>query len=239
MGTKHEPDGIDSSQQVHVRTLGVIDTLRWAWDVLTDRAELVGVTFVVGLLSVIASLGISRPSPFEPPEFAGWVWPTYLVYLLAILVVWALAYSTARDAIEERSAPLGDRITSAAGHLPGLIATAILMWIVSIIGLIFLVFPGIYIFHRLLLSYPAVVIDGKGPVQALKTSWSVSGGNVLKIFAVDLCYLVLVAASNYAASIFGPYTLTGGLVAAVGSAVLIPLFGLALGHLYLELSRNQ
>ena len=51
MGTQHERDGIESSQQVHVRTLGVSDTLRWSWDVLTDRVELVGLTLVVTLFS--------------------------------------------------------------------------------------------------------------------------------------------------------------------------------------------
>lgn len=239
MGTEHGPDAGEATRQVHVRTLGVVDTLRWAWDVLTDRVELVGVTFVVALLSVVASLGISPAAPGEPPEFAGWVWPTYLAYFLAVIVVWGLVYATAGDAVAERSRPLADRLTDAVGRLPALLLTAILMWSVSIVGLFLLVLPGIYVFHRLLLAYPAVVIDGQGPVEALKTSWGAGGGNVLKILAVDVCYLVLVGLSNYVASVFGQYTLGGGLVAGLGSAVLIPLFGLALGHLYLELTRNQ
>lgn len=239
MGTKRGANGIDSSEQVHVRTLGVVDTLRWAWVVLTDRVELVGVTFAVGLLSVVTSFGVSRPSPFGTPEFAGWVWPTYLVYFLAVIVVWALVYATAGDAIAEQSPPLVDRLGSAVAALPALLLTAFVMWVVSLIGLVFLVVPGVYVFHRLLLSYPAVVIDRKGPFEAIETSWTVSGGSVLKILAVDVCYVLLVSASNVVAGIFGQYSVIGGLVGAIGTAVLVPLFGLALGHLYLELSRNR
>lgn len=238
MGTQHERDGLESSQQVHVRTLGVSDTLRWSWDVLTDRIELVGLTLVVTLFSAVLMLGISRPAPGAPPEFASWVWPAYVVLGLGMAVVWAVVYQTASDGVENRSQPLGDQIKAGVGHIPALVVTAILTFVISVIGLVFLVIPGIYLFHRLLLAYPAVVIDGKGPVGAIKASWSAAGGNVLKIFSVMLVYYVLIAVSNFVAGLFGQYTLGGGVVSAIPAAVLIPLFGLAIGHLYLETSRN-
>lgn len=238
MGTQHERDGTESNQQVHVRTLGVSDTLRWSWDVLTDRVELVGLTLVVTLFSAVQMLGISRPAPRAPPEFASWVWPAYVVFGLALAVVWAVAYQTASNGVENRSQPLGDQIKAGVGHVPALVGTAILMFVISVIGLVFLVIPGIYLFHRLLLAYPAVVIDGEGPVGAIKASWSAAGGNVLKIFSLMLLYYVLVGVSSFVAGQFGQYTLASGVVSAVLAAVLIPLFGLALGHLYLETSRN-
>lgn len=238
MGTQHERDGIESNQQVHVRTLGVSDTLRWSWDVLTDRLELVGLTLVVTLFSAVLMLGISQPDPRAPPELASWVWPGYLVFGLALAVVWAVVYLTASDGVESQSQPLGDRIKAGVVRIPALIVAAILTFVVSAIGLVFLVVPGIYLFHRLLLAFPAIVIDGKGPIGALKASWSAAGGNVLKIFSVMLVYYVLVSLSSFASGLFGQYTLASGVVSAAISAVLIPLFGLALGHLYLETSRN-
>lgn len=236
MGTKRE--GVGSGGPVHVRTLDVADTLRWSWEVLTDRPELVGLALVVSLLSAVPLAGVSRPSPAAPPEFEGWVWPVFLVYAVAVTGVWAVTYATADDAVRRRSPPLGDRFLGVSSRIPALLATAVLMWTVSLVGALFLVLPGIYLFHRLLLAYPAVVIDGKGPVGSLRASWSAAGGNVLKVLAVSLGYFLLVAASNSVAGAFGQFTLASGVVSAVPAAVLIPLFGLAFGHLYLETSRN-
>lgn len=238
MDAKYDRDGYGSGEKVHVRILGVGDTLRWSWDVLTDRLELAGLTFVVALISVVSTTGISRPAPGAQPEFAPWVWPTYLVFFLALAVAWGVVYETTNDAVANRSRPLGDRVTTAATRLPSLIVTTVLMFFISFVGLIFLVLPGIYLFHRLLLSYPACVIDGKGPIASLKAGWSASSGSLLKVFIVDLSYVVLTGLWGGVANLFGQYTLAGGLVSAVGTAILLPLFGLAFGHLYLESSRN-
>lgn len=227
------------TDRVHVRKLDVVDTLRWSWEVLTDRVELVGLTFAVSLLSVVALLGISRPAPSEPPQIADWVWPVYLAFFLAVTLVWGVVYATANHAVEERSTTLGDRLVSVATRLPALLVTAVLMWFVSAIGLLLFVLPGIYLFHRLVLSYPACVIDGKGPLGSLKSGWRASRGNLLKVFAVSVVYFALVGGSNAVAGAFGEYTLAGGVVSAALTAGVIPLFGLAFGHLYLESSRNQ
>jgi hypothetical protein len=227
------------TDRVHVRKLDVVDTLRWSWEVLTDRLELVGLTFAVGLLSTVALLGISRPVSSEPPRIADWVWPVYLAFSLGVTLVWGVVYATANHAVEERSAALDDRLSSAGTRLPALFVIAVLMWLVSAIGLLFFILPGIYLFHRLVLSYPACVIDGKGPLGSLKAGWHASRGNVLKVFAVSVVYFSLVGASNAVVGALGDYTLAGGFVSAGLSAGVIPLFGLAFGHLYLESSRNQ
>lgn len=227
------------TDRVHVRKLDVVDTIRWSWEVLTDRLELVGLTFAVGLLSVVALLGISRPVPSEPARIDDWVWPVYLAFFLAVALVWSVVYLTANYAVEERPATLSDRLVSAATRLPALLVTAVSMWFVSAIGLLLFVFPGIYLFHRLVLSYPACVIDGKGPLGSLRAGWRASRGSVLKVFAVSVVYFGLVAGSNIVTSALGEYTIAGGFVSAGLSAAVIPLFGLAFGHLYLESSRNQ
>jgi hypothetical protein len=228
-----------SADRVHVRKLDVVDTLRWSWEVLTGRLELVGLTFAVGLLPVVALLGISRPAPSEPPRIDDWVWPAYLLFFFGATLVWGVVYSTANRAVEERSAPLSERLVGAATRLPALLVTAGLTWLVSAIGLLLFVLPGIYLFHRFLLSYPACVIDDKGPLASLRAGWRASRGSVLKVFAVSVVYFVLVGGSNAAAGAFGEYTLASGFVSAGLSGVVIPLFGLAFGHLYLESSRNQ
>ncbi len=239
MGTERHSESVEPTDDVHVRTLGVGDTLLWSWEALTDRIELVGLALAVASLSVVALFGISVPATGDVPEFATWVWPMYLVYLLAIAVVWGVAYTSSEDAVANRERPLGDHVVAAAKRVPALVAAAIPMWIISVLGLFAFVLPGVYLFHRLLLAFPACVVDGKGPLASLKAGWRAGGGNVTKIFAVSLVYFVSVGLSNVVTNTLGPYTLVGGVVSAGMSAVLLPLFGLALGHLYLEASRNQ
>ncbi|UPW00141.1 hypothetical protein M0R88_16705 [Halorussus gelatinilyticus] len=239
MGTERHHESVEPTDSVHVRTLGIGDTLRWSWEALTGRLELVGFALAVASLSVVALFGISRPTPDAVPEIAGWVWPVYFAYVVALAVVWGVAYTSSEDAVANRERPLGDHVRGAAKRVPALVAVAIPMWIISVLGLFAFVLPGVYLFHRLLLSFPACVIDGKGPLASLKAGWRAGGGNVLKIFGVSLVYFASIGASNLAASVFGQYTLVGGVVSAGLSAVLLPLFGLALGHLYLESSRNQ
>ncbi|WP_128478432.1 hypothetical protein [Halorussus pelagicus] len=237
METDQRRDSVEPTDSVHVRTLGVGDTFRWSWEALTDRLELVGFALLVSLLSVVVSFGVSPTAITEMPEFDAWVWPLFLVYVLAIPVVWGVAYTSAEDAVANRKRPIRDHIVAVAKRVPALIAAAIPMWILTTLGLLVLFLPGIYLFHRLVLAYPACVIDGKGPFASLKAGWRASSGNVFKLLGVSLVYAAALGVSNYAVGVVGP--LAGGLVSAGLSAVLLPVFGLALGHLYLESSRNR
>ena len=234
-----ERDRSTQSRRVHVRQLDAVDTLRWSWEVLTDRFELVGLAFAVGLLSVLALFGVSPTVPSEPPRVADWALPVYVAFLAGIAAVWGVVYVTANAAVKERSVPLAHRLKRAVTRLPALFATGVLTWLISALGLVLLVLPGVYLYHRLVLSYPACVIDGKGPLASLKAGWRASRGNAAKIFGINLGYLGLVGASNFAAGVFGRYSLASGFVSAGVTAGVVPLFGLAFGHLYLERSRNQ
>lgn len=239
----HEDDagreGIPTDR-VHVRRLDVVDTLRWSRGVLADSLELVGLAFAVGLLSVVTLMGVSPTAtpPTEPPRIDGWVWPVYLVFFVGIAFVWGAVYATADAAVEERDPSLADRLRQAASRLPALFVTGVLTWVVSALGFILFVLPGVYLFHRLVLAYPACIIDGTGPVGSLRAGWRASKGNTATVFGVSVGYFGLAVGSNVAASALGQYTFLGRLVSAGLTAGVLPLFGLAFGHLYLERSRN-
>jgi len=232
------PRGVPTDR-VHVRRLDVVDTLRWSKEVLTDSLELVGLAFAVSLLSVVALAGVSLTAPAEPPRVADWVWPVYLALFVGFALAWSVVYATADAAVEERAPSLADRLKQSVARLPALVVTGILAWLLTAVGLFLLVLPGVYLFCRLVLAYPACVIDRKGPLGSLRAGWRASRGNVTKVFGVSFGYVALSAASNYAASAFGPLSLAGEFVSAGLTAGLLPLFGLAFGHLYLESSRNQ
>ena len=204
METDQRRDSVEPTDSVHVRTLGVGDTLRWSWEALTDRLELVGFALLVALLSVVINFGISPMTASETPEFDAWVWPLFIIYALAIPVVWGVAYTSAEDAVANRKRPIRDHIVAAAKRVPALVAVAIPMWILTALGLLLLFLPGVYLFQRLVLAYPACVIDGTGPLDSLKAGWRASSGNVFKLLGVSLVYVAALAVSNYAAGVAGP-----------------------------------
>jgi hypothetical protein len=259
--SEESPNSEKPNSRVHVRRLDVLDTLRWSWEVLNDRRELFGLALVVNLLSVVATLGVSQSSPSADPEFADWVLWVYLAQYLAALVVGGVIYLTTADAVANHSRPLTDRLVAATKRLPALLGAAVVMTILVSLSLIptlvvllmdwanvnlgilltlALSLVSVYVFTRLLLAYPACVIDGEGPIAGMRAGWLAATGIVRKVFAVGVVYVLTVVASNVVSGLFGTqfdveYTLVS---AAIGTVVL-PILGLALAHLYLEGSRNR
>ncbi|USZ68576.1 hypothetical protein NGM10_02265 [Halorussus salilacus] len=230
-----------ASERVHVRRLDVADTLRWSWYALTDRPELAALTLAVQSLSVVTTLGISGESATDAPAIADWVWPVSVGYLLALAAAWGVYFLTAADAVAEgsRARSLSERARIAARRLPALAVAAVAVWLAVWVGVALFVVPGIYLFVRLVLVYPACVVDRKGPLSGLTAGWRASRGSGWKIFGVTAAYVVLTYGSGILTGLFGgTSSVLGSAVSAVFGSVLGPVYGLALGHLYLEASRN-
>ncbi|WP_135830364.1 hypothetical protein [Halorussus halobius] len=246
-----------SDSRVHVRRLDVADTLRWSWVTLRDRPELVALGVAANLPSIAAALGITRPSPSADLDVAVWTWPAYLVQLLAVAVVAGVVYLSAADAVAGRSRRLADRLGSAVRRLPALAATGV-AFVVAVgaglspaylvegsslaalaVGALAALF-AVYAFYRLLLSFPACVVDAAGPVASVRSGWAAATGIVRKVFAVGVVYAVAGVASTAASGLFGgEYDVASTLVSSITGGFVFPFFGLALAHLYLEGSRNR
>lgn len=250
-------DSDESSDSVHVRRLGVADTLRWSWVTLRDRPEFVALALAAGLPAVAVAVGITWQSVSEPSAYASWIWASYLVQLLALTVAGGVVYLAAADAVAYRSRSLKPLVVASARRLPSLIATAVVVGLGVGLSLLpravldgstpteavvssLVVLLAIYVFHRLLLAFPACVVDGLGPVASVRAGWAAGTGIVRKVFAVGVVYLVGVFASTVVSGLFGDgYDVTPTFVSVAIGAVLLPLFGFALAHLYLEGSRNR
>ena len=55
-----------------------------------------------------------------------------------------------------------------------------------VVGLLLLVLPGLYLFTRLYLVVPAVMLGDDGPLEALGNSWGRTEGDVLTVAGVAL-----------------------------------------------------
>ena len=76
-----------------------------------------------------------------------------------------------------------------------------------IVGLLLLVLPGLYLFARLYLVVPAVMLGDDGPLEALGSSWDRTEGSALTIAGVALA----VFAASAAVTLGLQFALTGGI----------------------------
>ncbi len=93
------------------------------------------------------------------------------------------------------------------------------------IGLLLLVIPGIYIAIRLFFFDYFLVDQRQGAIEALKSSWNMTKGNVFQIF----CFIVLLILIN----------LLGALALMVGLLVTAPVSGIAMAFAYRKMSGSE
>lgn len=84
-------------------------------------------------------------------------------------------------------ADLNDESTTTAkafGAVQEQFVSLLIIWILYvpavIVGLFLFILPGLYVGGRLLLAFPATVLDREGPLDSLSTSWSLTSGVSLK-----------------------------------------------------------
>ncbi|MHC3437314.1 glycerophosphoryl diester phosphodiesterase membrane domain-containing protein [Natrialbaceae archaeon A-gly3] len=115
---------------------------------------------------------------------------------------------------------------------------AFVVYIVAVvIGLIFLIIPGIYLGLRLALAFPAIVIDDQRALEGLSTSWDVAHGNLLKLLGISVlaivaAFSIIIATSVFAVALDSVVVLA--IISAIVTAILSPIVELSYARVYLE-----
>ena len=125
---------------------------------------------------------------------------------------------------------------AAAALLPYLAAVLIITPLTTL-GLVLLFVPGLYLFGRMILVGPVIVVEGLRPVAALRRSWALTaprGGAILWFIVLALLFVVgaSVLASGIGAALAVVLTAVGlkgvaSFVAALVGAVISTLFTMA------------
>ncbi len=125
-----------------------------------------------------------------------------------------------------------------------LIATVIYVLLLAL-GSIALIIPGIYLAVRLYYFIDAILIDGKGVISSLKTSWRIAKGNwwatFLLLIIIGLFSTLINALISSALSMvtFGKYVEVGVFVQAPITAVFRAWSYSAFVNAYLQLKNGQ
>lgn len=143
---------------------GAVDALRRSLDALRAAPEVV--ILLVVLAPIQAYLGPLGNLIWFVAQSVG------IVYLAA-----AIPGVTEPGSRTDNSLPVRILISFIAGFLT---------FIAVLAGLLAVVFPGLYLFVRLYLVTPAVLLDDHGPIGALGASWARTSGNELTVAGVAL-----------------------------------------------------
>ncbi|HEV2079164.1 MAG TPA: hypothetical protein VGR19_04610 [Allosphingosinicella sp.] len=123
---------------------------------------------------------------FTPLFILGWVISAVGAYILQATVV--------RSSIMHlggRQPEIGGSLAIAFRFLIPLIVISILTWVLTTIGLIFLIVPGVIIFIMLIVSVPALIEERGGIFHSMRRSRELTKGSRGRIFLLLLLFGVI------------------------------------------------
>ena len=123
-------------------------------------------------------------------------------------------------------------ISLVASKYAALLLSSILVFIITALGLVALVLPGIFLSIKLLYYEQAVLLNNKGAVEALRTSWNTTKGNWWRVFGLALSLalisLVILMPVSFLSDIIADF---------IAGIFVVPFVAAAYTKSYLQLKR--
>jgi hypothetical protein len=168
-----------------------------------------------------------------------------LVTGLIVWIVSVIAYGTvikcSSELIENNKTSLKSAVGFTAHKLLSLLAAAILLAIIIVLGLIALVVPGIILGLMFSLTISAIMIENVGAIDGMSRSRALVGHRWLKTFAVFLITgIILAIVSSIASVIASPLRPYDWVLSNIISALIAPILPITFTiHYYSMRAREQ
>jgi hypothetical protein len=238
-----------------IRPLGIGSVLGRSFD--TYLAQPLG--FVT--LAIPGAVGSLLAVPLGPTT------ATVLVTLLVIVVSFICSIATiisADDIQAGRPFDLGSAVSRALGRSVNGILSAIALFlalfgllvvaglvvvlllavapIVAAISLIVVYALLVYVILRWVLALPAIALDGVGPVEALRVSWRITRGNVIRLVLLFIIMVLIFLPISLGAaflSIASESDAVSLVLTTVAGLIVGPIGGIVLAVIYGDLTGRQ
>ncbi len=125
-----------------------------------------------------------------------------------------------RDGKRDQTA--GELISSAMPAIVPLVVFAILAGIGITIGFFLIIIPGLILMTFWSVGSPAIVAEGRGPIEAFGRSWELVKGQAWTVFGVIVVVAILLILAGIVSAAIG--AAIGGVVGATIVAILVLLF---------------
>ncbi|TET65352.1 hypothetical protein E3J49_01925 [Candidatus Bathyarchaeota archaeon] len=211
---------------------------------------------VAGIIMGLSTYAItsSFPLPAQPSptvsyeELVEWLFAffsvTITIGVLSGLVSWIVGAITvgvvikcASDQIEKGTSNLGVSFDFAISKLPSLLVAQLVAGILTLVGLVLFVVPGIIIAIMFSLIIPAIIAEQRGAFESLGRSRRLVSNRWLKIFALLLVLGIIVGIVTGVAMMLAmpfntSYPVISPLITNVISAFVSPIYPIAITCLY-------
>jgi len=206
-----------------------------------------GIFFVPCLMFSIVSALLSLPiltysKKWPKIDFTGpseVVWPKLLNMLLTFMalafiigiiswiigtVVSGVLIKSASDVIEKGKTSLSDSLKFAVSKLPSLLVASLIVGILTMLGLLLLIIPGIIVSIMFYLVIPVIIIENKGALESLTRSRELISNRWLKTFALSLIIGLITGALTFIVNlILAPLGMYSILASTIISSVIAPI----------------
>lgn len=149
---------------------------------------------LTALATAMARLGRMEHSPM--------LWLNYFVLMLVWLLFRAAIIRRQDDVASEREESLGEALGHVARHLPEFIVAGIVFLLVTTIGFMILIVPGIWLWGYLQLWLVAAATEDLGPFAALGRSWRLIERHWWRTSATLFVAIVIIVVLGVAGSMF-------------------------------------
>jgi hypothetical protein len=166
-----------------------------------------------------------------------------LVVAPALAVAAGAVTRAAVAAVDGQDLGVGRSYRFGIGRMWPLVQVIVLTWLLTMLGLVLFVVPGVIIGVLLAVSVPALVVEGGRAREAIARSWSLVGGHWWRTFGtILLTWLLLGVAANLvtnAAGGLGHGWLAETVAQALAITLLTPFVALVGVLLYVDLRARE
>jgi hypothetical protein len=167
-----------------------------------------------------------------------------VIGILSGLVLWIVGTTTtgvviknASDQIEKGTSNLGVSFNFAISKLPSLLVAQFVAGILTVIGLLLFIVPGIIIGIMFSLVIPTIIIEQKGAFESLGRSKKLVSKRWLKTFALllilGIIVLIVIGIANVLTMPFSAiHPIVNPLITNIISAFVSPIYPIAITYLY-------
>lgn len=211
--------------------------------------------FITGVFRMVVSSYFpfpDLPAPTAPPDvILEWVF-SFLGALVATLVLtgvasWivstianGVAVKYASDLLEKGSANLVDGVNFTVSRIVSLLAAGVITGVLTIVGLICLIVPGIIVAIMFSLVVPAIIIERISALDGLGRSRRLVRNRWGKTFILLLFIgIILLIVGLVADGIGSPFGSASSLVTGVITALIQPILPIATTFLYYSMAARE
>ncbi|HEV8308846.1 MAG TPA: hypothetical protein VGW35_14390 [Methylomirabilota bacterium] len=199
-----------------------------------------GLVFFGGALTIFAVGGLSGGRGVAGAIVGGLLFSAVLavVALLVNLVASAVVVIMARDALATREPSMGDALSAVMGRLGDVAVASFLVALIVGIASLFLVVPGIIAGFFLMFVLPAVLLDGRGAVDALGRSATLVKDNLGPALGLVIGAIVAIVVMAIVSMILGMVPLLGHLASMLLGGAFIAYLTVVAVRVYQTLPRR-